>query len=429
MPIDNSLLDAFLGTFRNMLEECKQRNFDNEHVQNMANVMQRMEQLGAEHSDVNAFSGQMAQENLYVQFSDFYAKALAYEQSKGSSSSGIGYDDQALLMQNIQALKSAVKSIEDGYSNAIKEAEASGEMNNAVEIEVLQNPQEIIEPILRLIELGEQDGMNFPDFLKIQIERGLDKAMEGAVATSNALEVEKEFVSVNPLTPYDLALVDEKLSIWNQLCQQSSFGVPQWKEWSLKKDDIERKYETSIIVFRKITSMWSKLIDDLAHWSLSYVSFAPHIEPWSMAGNPKEAVLETQAIQPGIFQQREILLKKYFDIDFTRVFQHPTFLWSVKYDYIQYSQEFVEFLIKQIYPLCQPFQNLPEQLIEQRANFHVNGQQKQDREVNPMLQEPLKRMQSFYDKKFGEGRFQQKYGAAESLVVYAQAWDLHSFSV
>ncbi|MGB3008190.1 MAG: hypothetical protein WBC06_16875, partial [Chitinophagaceae bacterium] len=77
MPVDKIMLDAMLGTFRNMLKECRDKNMSGDDFNQMQLTMQRMEDLGQELSDIGAYSGQLMQEGLFMKFSDHYGKLLS----------------------------------------------------------------------------------------------------------------------------------------------------------------------------------------------------------------------------------------------------------------------------------------------------------------------------------------------------------------
>ena len=55
----------------------------------------------------------------------------------------------------------------------------------------------------------------------------------------------------------------------------------------------------------------------------------------------------------------------------------------------------------------------------------VGGQRlsKDNREINPKLTEPAERIQSYYDCKFGEGRYVSKFGAIEPIKSNAAPWN------
>ena len=474
MPLDPMLLNSLLGPFKNMMEECKSKNLSGEDFDKMCETYTRMEQLGQEHDDMNAFNGQIMQENLYGKFSDYYGRALSAEKKAEMASGSGNYDDAALLKTSVDALKQAIQTIKQRYEEAIQMAKgenaqeqmnmgldylernsdpemfkATGGMDalrneanksfnetiektpnafdSSVEVEILQNPDELIKPIQDVIDLGEQPGMTLPKFLRIQIERGLDKAMEGAVVARKGLETSLEFTEVNPVSPYHIEKDKRKIVVFDELAAAQKFNVPNWKEMNMANNDIDRELEPHIIKWDKFERMWDKLIWDLSFWSLSYCSFAPFIKPWSLSNNPQEAVIKTQKTTPGLFQEWEKLYRKYFGANIYDLLKHETFEWSVKYNYISYSQEFVEFLIEKIYPECKPFNDLPTQLIEERASFYKKDRNSVDREGNPLGHMPAERMRVFYNQKFGEGRYESKYGQIVKNESQAAPWNWETF--
>ncbi len=473
MALDPMMLNAILGTFKNMMEECKQKNLSGSDFDNMCETYSRMEQLGQEHSDMNAFSAQMMNENLYGKFSDYYGRVLSAGASNTSNSAG-GYDDAVLLKQSVNALKQVIESLKKNYQDAINESSGKNVMqqnqagldflerntekglfsatggitalqndsenalnttlnktpnayDNSIEVEILSNPEVIIKPIQDVINLGEQSGMTLPKFLRIQMETGLDKAMEGAVATSEAYQTEKDFILVNPISPYHIKKIERKIEKFEELASANKFKVPNWTELKFNLDDIDREFETDIQKWDRIKTIWDKLLWDLSFWSLSYCSFAPYIKPWSLAKNPVESTIKTQNTNPGLFQERERLLQKYFELSFMDIFKHPSFQWDVKYNYIGYSQEFIEFLIEKIYPQCKPFNHLTSEIIEIRASFYKKDKNSFDKESNPESHLPAERWQIFYNNKFGEGRYESKFGLIEKSDSKATPWNMSTF--
>lgn len=467
------MLNAILGTFKNMIEECKNKNLSGSDFDKMCETYARMEQLGNEHSDMNEYNAQLMNENLYGKFSDFYARVLTAAANTQSDDGG-GYDDAAMLKQNIDALKQAIIAIRKTYQDSIEQAKgqdseanmqmgleylernfdkellsASGGIDNiktrskkdfdeiikkkpkafdtSVEVEIMSNPEVLIKPIQDVIDLGEKPGMTLPRFLRLQIETGLDKAMEGSVSTRNGLETEKEFILSNPISPIHIQIIEEKIAQFDELANANKFKVPNSTELKFSLEDIERLHENDIKKWGQIKIRWNALLWDLSFWSLSYCSFAPYIQPWASALNPVAATKNTQHTGSGIFKEREKLLQKYFGISFYEIFKHPTFLWEVRYNYIDYSQEYVEFLIEKVYPECEPFKHLSRDLIEQRESFCKSGRNSKDREANPQSHFPLERTIELYDKKYGAGRYHSKYDAVEKIESAAKPWDLNSF--
>lgn len=473
MAIDPLMLNAILGTFKNMADDCRSKNFSGSDFDKMCETITRMEQLGSELSDVNEFNAQIMKENLYGKFGDFYGRVLSGIAGQSTNETG-KYNDSALLKQSIDAMKQSVAVIRMNYQEAIemskgKNAEAEiqtglnyierntdinlqkaqgrpgifekdskksfnetienipNAFNNSIEVEILTDPTDLMKPIQEVINLGEQPGMTYPKFLRLQIETGLDKAMEGTVIQRKAFETEKEFVQVNPASPFHLLKMDKKLACFDELANNNKYKVPNRSELKFAIQEAEREFEPEILKWIQIQNLWNKILSDLSMWSLSYCTFALYLKPWNMTKDPVAATVFTQNTGPGIFREREKLLMNYFGLNFYDIFKHPSFLWSVKYNFNEYSQEFVEFLVKNIYPECKPFTYLSNDLIEKRAWFNCNNGNALDREGNPESHYPAERMKSFYNQKFGVGRYESKYGVILQSQSKAKAWDLNNF--
>ncbi len=465
MGLDPAMKEALLGTFTNMAKECADQGASGPDYDDMCAHLDRMEQLANEISDMNEFNGIIMQENLYVKFSNCYgrvlsAKAIA-EQEEG------GYDDGRLLKQSIDALKGAIVSLEQGKKDAIeltRSHDAATEMNkgmdlverqtdligskreskrvrkktdkeinealnckpnmgnNDVEIDILINHEPIVSAIKELIALGEQDGMTLPKFLKIQMEKGLDKAMEGSVLVRDAYIYELGYAEAMMNNPHEIEKRKDNIKAFDELASKSPFGVPETAELNFSYEMMERKHELNIITWDEIVNRWEALIEDLSHWSLSYTKIAPHIDPWKGARNPKQAAIDIQNIQPGLFKERARLFEEYFGLTFQEMFHHPSFKWKVEKAWITESQEFIEFLIEKVYPQCKPFNHLDAETISERQQF-----MDEKREMNPESHIPLTRYMSFYDAKFGEGRYLTKFDAPVLNGSKAVQWNWESF--
>ncbi len=474
MPLDPMILDSILGTFKTMVEDCKEKKITGEDFDAMCACYARMEELGQSTDDMNVFNGTMMQENLYGKFSDHYSRALGAYAKQAYASGEKTYDDASLLKTSLDALKQSIQRLRDNYKEMLRLA--SGEYNeaqaekgmdyaarvfkksfdqgggfdkikkdvkqqnkeakkitpnmfdNTVEVEILNDPEPLIGPIQKLIDLGEQPGMTFPRFLRLQIETGLDKAMQGTGVMRNGLVYTLEFTEAIAANPYYVDVAKRKIEAFDTLAAGNKYGIPDLKELGLLHQDIDHEMDAHIKKWDGIKRIWEKMMWNLYDWSLSYASFAPKIKPWSEAPNPVQATIETQETTPGIFQEWEKLLAKYFGMSFMDIFKHPTFAYDVDKNYFWLSQGLTEFLIEQVYPQCKPFNRLPDAIIQQRSAFYPFPNANQDREMNPDLHLPAERYRVFYNKKFGEGYYETKHlPVQKNDAVIAESWNWASF--
>lgn len=427
MPIDPSIAGPMLDPFRNMAAECEAKGCSGENYDTMMNALARMEAMANEMSDFMEFSTKLSTEGLQMTFSTAYGNVLseaAASSGSGSSGGADDYDDAALLKQNVDALKSAVVELRRAEEDAKKEAAShmSTEANKAVavnEVATLAKTDKIIEPIENLIALGETD-ITFPTFLRTQIEKGLDKAMDGDAVVKEGILYDLDFANASAIHPYSIQIKEEQLQAFDALAAQSKFGLPNGLSMRLAFDKIEHAHLSASRKWDTIDRAWNRIFSLLDTWVIAHTSYAPHIEPWSMASDPHAAVKKTKETSPGYIQQRIRLLQENFGISFSDIVSHETFQWSVKHNHFAYSQMYTEFLLEKALPLCQPGQLLTSELIDEATRMYDGKQM-----PNPKYYKVLDRQEAAYNKHFGEGQFVQKIGPKPARDERnAPAWSL-----
>ena len=230
MPIDKIYTDAILGTFRTMLQDCTDKNMSGESFDKMAAAMDKMEKLSVEMDDINAFSTRLAVDGLYNDFSMAYGEVLAEEGRKKYASTG-GYDDAALLQQTLTA-----------YENRLAQLETN------VDKEKLQ------APIKEVIALGKS-GVNYPTFLRLLIEKGLDKTMEGTVLSRETLVKDITWAEELMLPVY-IERNKAILAKYDAMAAVAPFNVPDSVQFSMERFRIERQYQPAINKDQAIIDRW-----------------------------------------------------------------------------------------------------------------------------------------------------------------------------
>ncbi len=414
MPVDAAMLDAMLGTFRNMLKECRDKNLSGDDFDQMDAAMKRMEQLGQELNDVGAFSGQLMQEGLFMKFSDHYGKLLASAaQSQATSSSGV-YDektDKALLLQTIRAYQDGIQRVRDSKEETKKMMGA-----HASDADVLLKDKAIIDSIEQVIRLGES-GISYPSFLSEMMKRGLDKAMEGSALSRDAQVYLCDAAKATASDPFYIRKEEEKLALFDALANASKANIPNNLQYTLGCDMINWKYQPDINQWNKIKSAWEKAIFWLDEWITSFCSFAPQIEPWSQAPDPKEAVMESQDCVPGKLRVWEAINQRYFHLSLRELFRHESFAWDVQYHWMYWSQEYMEFLLNDIEPVCNPRHQPSKELMDKASYFHL-----EKRKINPNVLEPSILYAKYFDSYFGAGEFEKRFGLPAKIVTNAAPW-------
>ena len=427
MPIDDMMLNPMLDPFRNMAKECEEKGYSGEEMDRMMAALNKMEEMGQEMDDFGAFSAQLTSEGLQMEFSNAYSQVLAGAAQQSQSSSEGGYDDAALLKTTLDALRDSVKRLREGKVEAIQEAASKAESAQQAdvtsnEIDSLFNQEALIEPIEALIQYGES-GVNYPTFLRVQIEKGLDKAMEGSAVMREGLEYLKGWAEADRVNPFEIKKANEKLEAFDAMAQAQKFGVPDSIQFQLKSDQIDHHYLPAIAQWDGIRNAWERILSQLITWSYAHMSFADQIFPWSAMSNPQPAIQRTKDTYPGEIKERLRILKENFGLEFHDIFHHETFIWQVENHLLDESQIWIEKLIHDIYPQCQPGNYLKAETVSEVERFY-----KEHLMANPERHKALERSQQYYDQVFGAGMYAKKFPQkADWGTRNAEPWDLSTF--
>lgn len=429
MAVDPAMTDGMLGTFRNMYKECVDKEASGPAFDRMKSAMDRMENLANEHSDFMAFQGQLMQENLMGDFSIAYGEVLA-EAAKPKGGGG-AYDDKAIMEQTLNALRDAITRIDEGVEQQkqeVKKHHAEGSDRLKVELAMVEkNAQQFVpikKSIQELIDFGATCE-NLPTFLRIQIERGLDKATEGSVVTKAVYEEDVQLQEIYQLSPYHKLRSQEILAGYQELESKAAFGVPEGIDIQMQSTIIEHKYMPNIEKWDKIKSDWKSIIDLLAYWAAAHCPRAPYVDPWVIL--PKEArppaIESMKNCAPGRIHEKLRMFKENFGMDVKDIFRHESFVYEVNDHQVYYSQEYMVHLMNVVFPLCQPGQFLPQNVIDADEAIY-----KDDRYNDP---EPIGSVVNYitwFENKYGAGSW-EKFGQDkyEKRATKAARWNYDEF--
>ena len=346
MPIEKTYSDAMLGTFRNMLQDCRDKDLSGEHFDKMAATMDHMEALALEMDELGAFSARLTTEGLFTDFSTAYGALLAEEGQKKYGASGT-YDDKKLLEQTVTA-----------YENSL------AQLNDHPDKEKLQ------APIQTVIELG-RSGINYPTFLRVMIEKGLDKAMEGSVLSREALEKDIHWAAELILPVYEKRN-RAILAKYDEMASRATFGVPDSVVFSMERFRIESEFQPAINKYQAIIDRWGRLLELVHDWIDAFTSFAPYDERYvSLEGieRTKRNIKFCKECYPGFLKVREDIFNRYFALQWEAVFTHESFPNERKARRCMYTAAYVEFL-QEVYPHCKPFSVAPPKLVTKAEQLH-----------------------------------------------------------
>ena len=394
MPIDPGMVDMMLGTFRTMYSECLDKGMTGPDVDGMKAALDAMEQLGQEMDDFAAYSAKLTTEGLFNEFSKHYGSALAGNSS--DSQDPDNYDDAALLKTTLDAYRDSIVTLEKAFRDAAEEAKAKG----SHDIGKIVDKGNLIQPIKDVIALGES-GVNYPTFLRLMIEQGLDKALEGSIAQREAIEYEIEWSHAMMLPYPEMEKKQKFLETFDALAAKSKINMPEPFEYELARQKLEHQYLPAEVKWKAIVNRWEQLLDEVDEWINSYASNARYIDPWKDAADPQRAVLRSQDCCPGQLKVREKIFYDYFQLTWDDIFSHDTYINEVNAYRMSYSQPHID-LLKRVYPHMKPFQKPPQELIDE-------AERTQNAQMNPDRFRAGDKLEALFDKKFGAGEYKKHF--------------------
>jgi hypothetical protein len=375
MPVEKIYVDSLLGTFRNYLKDCKEKNASGAAFDKMKSILASMERMAIELDDINDLSSKLATGQLFLEFSTAYGEVLT-ELARKEYSGDTG--DETLLQQTLAAYENSIQSLQGTPKAGF-----------------------IIPAIREVIDLG-RSGISYPVFLRLCEEKGLNKAMEGSVVILFEIRVSTLFER-----PHELQKANELLKKYDELAAADPFGIPDITQFGLERIKLDWKYEPAIRRWDAIIQRWGRLIGLLTDWLDSYGSFAPYDTRWvSTAGiaETKKNIWRCKECSPGILKAREKIFYDFFGLTWNDIFSHETFLTERKAKRIWYSDERLE-LIRETYEHCKPFCNPPSRLIRKAEELHAGK-----RDMRPGCYQLSEEGRQMFMKAFGQEAYEKAYG-------------------
>lgn len=420
MPVPVSMSAPMLSTFKNMMKEVDKKGYSGEAVDAMRQTLTTMESYAREMNDFSAFSARLMTENLFFIFSDHYSKVLTAAAMQKYNLDGPYTDstDQLLLKDAIDALKTAIQSITDSKE---KVRILLGE--HGKDVDVLFKDKYFKDGIQKSIDLGES-GINYPTYLRKQVEMNLDKAMEGGSAVREGLVYLHDLDSAIAMHPFGPEKSKKHLEIFDKMALEAPFGSPNTLVFQLACNRIDWEIEPEILKWEAISDRFYNLLNDLWLWARAHSPNAIDEWPWSEASDKQRAVDMTKDCTPGELQVKLELLQRNFGISFYDIFSHEVFIYEVKNHFQFFSQAAITYIVDEVYPQCKPFQYLPQPAIDtvvemQQKNVHGN----------PETHLPAEKFAKVFNEYFGKGEYQKRFKSIEKTESNAQPWNLNTFEI
>ena len=299
-------------------------------------------------NDFGSYSTKLNTEGLFTEFSTAYGTVLAEQGQKKYSSAG-SYNDQQLLDQTLSA-----------YENSLAQTDTH------------PDKEKIQASVKAVIELGKS-GVNYPTFLRLLIEKGLDKAMEAVVINRETLEKNIQWAVDLHLPVYEKrnGTVLEK---YDEMASTAAFAVPDSISFEMERFIIESEYQPLINKDQAVIDRWMKLLQMLHDWIDAHTSFAPQDARFASAEGMSATMQNIKYYKecnPGFFKARENIFNRYFSLTLNDIFGHPSFTNERKAKRCLYTDDFIDFL-KAVYLECKLFAKPDVALVAKAEELHRN---------------------------------------------------------
>lgn len=344
MPLDPTMADSMLGTYRGMAQQLKDAGNDTEDARECYAVLEKMEQLAREMDDLAAYSTKLSVDGLFTDFSTAYGRALAANTSVDGDSS-----DTELMANTLKSYEDALNTLksEPGAAHAV--------------------------PVLQEVVDKGKSGLSYPLFLKECEEKGIFLGLDSPRAGPTIqYDIYCAKISFRPL---DQEMYAKQWSAYQDLVKKSAYGYPDPVQWEITRQRIEWEYEPRQILWKAIEDRWDRMLDMVQDWVDSFCSFAPHDERWCGMGGvnsraqTQKNIERTQECEPGMLKVREEIFHEYFDLEWKDIFQHPTFLNQQSSGLLWYSDQAIEF-IREVHEIMIPGAKPDSDMISRAEKQH-----------------------------------------------------------
>lgn len=275
MAVDPAMVDAMLGTFRDLLAQVRAQGSNGADVDEMATALGDMEALATQLSDVTEFSTTLANGGYYTRFTDAYTRVM----TSGPTMAAMP-DDATLLAQTLAAYEGSAA------------------------------PPELLE---RILAIG-RSGVSYPVFLRRLEEEGLNDVLAGSVAPSRDSLVAMVEHHRSTGDPARLAEAEAFVAAHDSLAAESPFGSVDPFAFELRRFRIAWVHAPGIACRDAIVQRLPRLLDHVIDWLDAHTSWAPHDDRF-IGTSPAETqrnVERARECNPGFYAVRAAQFAEMF---------------------------------------------------------------------------------------------------------------------
>lgn len=341
MPVERAMVDAMLGSFRDLLAQARSGGSSGADVDEMAAALEAMEALAGEMSDVGEFSTKLANEGYYTRFTDAYTRLM----TGGAAATP---DDDALLAQTLQA-----------YEGSLAQLRAMDGQDTAAAV------------LERILAIG-RSGVSYPVFLRQLEEQGLTDALAGAVAPSREQLVAAVGHHRSTGDPARQAEAEALVAAHDALVAESAFGVVDPFAFELRRFRVAWVHAPGIACRDAIVQRLPRLLDLVIEWLDAHTTWAAHDDRFIgvSAAETQRNIERARECNPGLYAIRAGQFAEMFGPDpwWTR----PELAEERAAGRILWSDARLALAVDAI-PACVPLAAAPAELVSRAEAFGPNA--------------------------------------------------------
>lgn len=349
MAVDPAMVDAMLGTFRDLLAGARTAGSTGPDVDEMAAALASMEALSQEMSDVGEFSARLAGGGYYQRFTDAYTRVMTAAAGGGTTGAPATIpDDETLLAQSLQAYEGSLRQLRS-----------------------MPGQEEAIGVLEQVLAIG-RSGVSYPVFLRQVDEAGLNEALAGTITPSreallNGVEqaratgdVAREAEAVATLAARD------------SLAAASPSGSVDPFTFELERFRIASQHAPAIALRDALVQRIPRLLDVVIDWLDAHTSWAAHDDRFTgaSAADTQRRIAMAQECNPGFYAVRVAQFTEAFGP--APWWERPELGQERAAGRIMWTDARVQVALDAI-PACVPLASAPADLVSRAEAFGPNA--------------------------------------------------------
>ncbi|KRC64581.1 hypothetical protein ASE12_07260 [Aeromicrobium sp. Root236] len=349
MPVDPTMVDAMLGTFRDLLDGVRTSGSTGQDVGEMAAALAAMEALGQELSDVGEFSAKLAGGGYYQRFTDAYTRVMTAAAGGGSTGApATTPDDATLLAQSLEAYEASLSQLRS-----------------------MTGQEEAIAVLEQLLALG-RSGVTYPVFLRQVDEAGLNEALGGTITPSRetlAAAVE------HSRSTGDVAREAEAIALLERrdaLAAASPTGSVDPFTFDLERFRIAVQHAPAIALRDAVVQRLPRLLDLVIDWLDAHTTWAAHDSRFTgpSAAETQRRIEMARECNPGFYAVRAAQFAEMFGP--SPWWQRPELEQERAAERILWTDARMQLALDAI-PACVPMATAPPELVARAEAFGPNA--------------------------------------------------------